>query len=863
MKLEVSAALLLAAGLAYAQDEHSPLWGSTSPPKYPAPWAQGTGEWAEAYAKAQEIVSQLTLLEKVNITTGVGWQGDNCIGNTGTIERFGIRNLCFQIAVTGVRSGDRSSAFPGSNTMAATWDKQLWFERGVAVGEEHYGKGVDFLLGPVISPLGRAPASGRTWEGISPDPVLSGIQAAQNIRGIRTTGVVPVAKHFLGNEQEHFRSVREDVTYFEGNITGSLSANIDDVSMHEVYLWPFADAVRAGVGGVMCSHNAVNNSQTCQNSYNLNYLLKGELGFQGFALSEWEAQYSGVSSALAGLDVSMAGDTSFLAGRAYYGANMTIAVLNGTIPEWRIDDMATRLLSAYFLGGRDQNPPLTNMNSYNKATYGYLHSAVGHGYKQINHHVDVRGDHSTHIRESANKAAVLLKNEGGLPLSKAGFTSVFGKDAIDPPYSVNGCYDGGCNEGTLALGWGSGFADFAYLISPMSAIQMEIAEVNGCLSSVTDNYAYPEIILQASQADQSIVFVNADSGEGYLVVDDNRGDRNNLTLWHGGDDLIETVASVSNNTIVVMHTVGAVDVTRWYDNPNVTAIVWAGLPGQESGSSIADILYGRVVPGGKLPFTWGARREDYSADVIYEYNNGLDAPQQDFEEGLFIDYRHFDAADIEPIWEFGFGKTYTTFEYSDISVEKHEVEPYVPTTGMTNEAPVLSGNYSRDTADYQFPSDINRVPLYIYPYLNSTDLAEAYDHDDYGDNSFIPEGATDGSPQPVHPAGGAPGGHPQLYDVMFTVSATITNTGSVAADEVVQLYVNHGGPTDPKVVLRNFDRLNNIAPGESKTFTAEVTRRDLSNWDPSVQNWVITDYPKTVYVGASSRKLHLSQELDI
>jgi beta-glucosidase len=311
---------------------------------------------------------------------------------------------------------------------------------------------------------------------------------------------------------------------------------------------------------------------------------------------------------------------------------------------------------------------------------------------------------------------------------------------------------------------------------------------------------------------------------------------------------------------VVIHSVGPVLVNSFYDSENITAILWAGLPGQESGNAIADILYGRENPGGKLPFTIGSSAAEYGPDLIYEPTNGNGSPQDNFEEGVFIDYRAFDKQNITPVYEFGFGLSYTTFEYSDIKVVKVSAGPYTPTTGLTPAAPTL-GNYSTNLEDYQFPDNVTRPATYIFPYLNSTNLAEASQDPEYGLNHTWPSGATDGSPQARIPAGGAPGGNPQLWDVLFTVEATITNNGSLAGDEVVQCYVSIGGPEDPKVQLRGFDRLS-IQPGQSATFHADITRRDVSNWDVASQNWVITEYPKTVFVGASSRKLTLTADLD-
>ncbi|KAI9740238.1 MAG: hypothetical protein M1834_004816 [Cirrosporium novae-zelandiae] len=811
----------------------------SSPPSYPSPWGSGTGDWAEAYEKARAFVKQMTLVEKVNLTTGTG--------------------------PLGVRDTDWQSAFPAGVTVGSTFDRKLMYERGYAMGAEHKAKGVTVVLGPVAGPLGRTAEGARNWEGFGSDPVLAGIAMEQTVKGIQDAGVVACAKHFIGNEQDHFRLVSETVDY-GWNISESFSANIDDATMHEVYLWPFADAVRAGVGSVMCSYNQVNNSYSCQNSYLMNHLLKGELGFEGFVVSDWPAQHAGVSSALAGLDMTMPGDYDWdNLGKTFFGSNLTLSVLNGTVPEWRIDDMATRIMAAFFKVGLTVEQPPINFNSFNLDTYGALHYAAGeeYGYGQINWHVDVRGNHSNIIREVAAKGTVLLKNvNNALPLKKPRFLAIVGEDAGPAKYGPNGCSDRGCDDGTLGMGWGSGTAAYPYMVTPQYAIEAHAIADGTIAQTITDNYAYDEITTLVSQVDATLVFVNADAGEWYIVVDENYGDRNNLTLWGGGEELIKNVTASCNNTIVIMHTPGPVLVSDWYENPNVTAILWAALPGQESGNSIVDILYGDINPAGRTPFTWGKTRSDYGTDVLYELNcQAPCAPQINFQEGKFIDYKAFDKVDVDPIYEFGFGLSYTTFAYSDLNIEKLSVADYTPTTANSTAAPVL-GNYSTNLADYQFPQNLTRVAGFLYPWLNSTNASLASEDSTYndGNNEYIPTGALDGSSQPINPAGGAPGGNPALWDVMYIVNATITNNGTLDGDEVPQLYVSLGGPDDAKVALRNFDRLT-IAAGESATFSANLTRRDLSNWDTASQNWVISNYTKTVYVGSSSRKLHLSQTL--
>ena len=278
------------------------LINGQSPPWYPSPQGGTVPSWQDSYAKAQKMVANMTLIEKVNITTGVGWAQGLCVGNTAAATSVGFPSLCLQDGPLGIRFCDHATSFPAAITTGSTWNRDLMRRRGEAHARQAKLKGINVLLGPSMGPIGRHPAGGRSWEGFGSDPVLQAVAAAETILGIQSQGVMATAKHFVGNEQEHFRKS------YEWGLPEAISSNIDDRTMHEIYTWPFAESVKAGVASVMCSYQMVNNSYACQNSKLMNGILKDELGFQGFVQSDWLAHRSGVASALAGLDMSMPGD---------------------------------------------------------------------------------------------------------------------------------------------------------------------------------------------------------------------------------------------------------------------------------------------------------------------------------------------------------------------------------------------------------------------------------------------------------------------------------------------------------------------------------------------------------------------------
>ncbi|TGZ78166.1 glycoside hydrolase family 3 protein [Ascodesmis nigricans] len=815
---------------------------TTSPPWYPAPKGGTAKSWEEAYRKAAELVGGLSLVEKALTPIGTGWAMGPCVGNTGPVPGK-FPSLCLQDGPLGVRFADLITAFPAGITAGSTWNRDLIRRRGAAMAAEQKAKGVNVLLGPSMGALGKFPAGGRNWEGFGSDPYLQGVASYEAITGIQSQGVIATAKHWVANEQEHFRQGVD-----------AISSNIDDRTMHEIYMWPFADSVKAEVGSVMCSYNKVNNSAACQNAYLQNGLLKDELGFQGFIMSDWGAQMSGVASVLAGMDMTMPGDgIDWDQRNSLLGPELTKAVLNSSVPMDRLDDMVTRIVATWYKLGQDSGYPEPNFSSWSKDDTGFIYWGSGEApIGVINQHIDVRADHASLAREIAAEGTVLLKNDRNtLPLQQPMKIGVYGEDAILIDGNPNLCPDRGCNRGTLMMGWGSGTVDINDPKEPLAEIRAKAATYGGVVEAVTDNNDIAAISSSAKKQDVCIVFINAAAGEGYLSWENVYGDRPNLDAQKNGDNVVIAVANNCDNTIVVVHSVGPVVMEKWVTKRQVRSILWANLPGQESGSSLVDILWGDVNPSGKLPYTIGRSLEDYGpgAQILYESNNG-NRPQQDFEDGLFIDYRYFDREKIQPRYEFGFGLSYTTFSYSPITITKLRPFTSHPSPRPPPESTPPEYNSTIPPVDSTHPpgsfTPINRL---IYPYLpaGSSITPGPYPY---------PDGYT--TPPPLSPAGGAQGGNPSLWDPLLRVSFTLTNTGPVAGAEVAQLYVVP--PTDSGVVmpvrqLRGFEKVF-LQPGESRVVEMELTRREVSFWDIEGQSWRVPVPGVGVTVGESSRKGH-------
>ncbi|KOS23202.1 putative beta-glucosidase M [Escovopsis weberi] len=627
-----------------------------STPARQSPLGQGRGSWAQAYAQARDLVRLMTLEEKANITHG--FPSDNvCAGSTGSVPRLGWPGMCLHDAGNGVRATDMVNSYPSAIHVGASWDANLTFQRGFYMGKEFKTKGINVLLGPNAGPLGRTPLGGRNWEGFSNDPYLSGRLNAATITGMQTAGVIANLKHLIGNEQETYRRAYSGIE--------AVSANIDDKTLHEFYLWPFVDGIRAGVASVMCSYNRVNGTYACMNGELMNDILKDQLEFEGFVLLDWNAQHD-VQSANAGLDMVMPLGGAF-------GPGLMDAVANGTVSEARLTDMATRIVAAWYLVGQEADFPRPGIGMQNLT--------------RPHAQVDARDKASRPtLLDGAIAGHVLVKNEDDtLPFRSApGMISVFGYDA-EVPRTKNtdtlfqlgyvssakmgqavlgeeNRFDQAAKGGTIVTGGRAGANSPAYIdgnpgaMQPLSAIQSRAREDGTWVNWDLDSFD-PDV---NGASDVCLIFINAMATEGW--------DRDGL---HDdfSDGLVLNVASKCANTVVVIHAAGVRLVDQWIEHENVTAVVIAHLPGQDSGSALVKLLYGEANFSGKLPYTLAKNESDYSVYQPCGVETPSDVdPQCDFTEGVYVDYRDFDAKNITPRYEFGYGLSYTTYSYSSLAV---------------------------------------------------------------------------------------------------------------------------------------------------------------------------------------------------
>jgi beta-glucosidase len=575
------------------------------------------------------MTPDLTVAEQAALTSGRdAW-------HTTRVESAGLPAITVTDGPHGVRlqadprdllHGQPATCFPPAVASASTWDPDLLRRMGEALGDECRAMDVAVLLGPGIN-LKRSPLGGRNFEYFSEDPLLAGILAAAWVNGLQSRNVGASLKHFAVNSQETDRL--------------RISADVDERTLRELYLSAFKRVVtQARPWTVMCAYNKVNGVYASQNHWLLTEVLRNEWGYEGVLVSDWGAVADRVAAVAAGLDLTMPGP----------------------------DDAGDRDLEEALAAGRLEPARLAQAAGRVAALVEKAAARVPGDYDQAEHH-DL-------AREIAGRAIVLLKNDGGiLPLAAddTGTIAVIGELARTPRYQGGGSsqitptlLDDALTEITAATEATVLFAP-GYLTGDSAA--QESAAQDGETEAEEDQDLLAEAVAVAETSDVALVFVgSAHETEG--------ADRDSIDLPAAHRELIEAVAKVNPRTVVILSN-GAVLATAPWDKA-VPAVVEGWLLGQAGGGAVADVLFGRVNPSGRLAETIPLRIQDHPSYLDFPGENG----HVRYGEGLFIGYRGFDARDQAVAYPFGFGLSYTTFDYGQATATAtdHGIEVRVPVT---------------------------------------------------------------------------------------------------------------------------------------------------------------------------------------
>ncbi len=601
--------------------------------------------------RAAALVAKMTQAEKLQLVHGYWYPTSSpatpdlpagfvpSAGAIAGIPRLGIPTLYESDASLGVanqieeRKGDTATALPSALATAATFDPALARAGGAMIGAEARAKRFNVLLAGGVN-LTRDPWGGRDFEYMGEDPLLAGTMAGEAIAGVQSNHIVSTVKHYALNAQETGRFV--------------LDAHLSEQAMHESDLLAFRIAIDAGhPGSVMCAYNQVNGDYACENHHTLTDILKGDWHYPGWVMSDWGAVHSTDKAALAGLDQESGQQ---LDAKPYFGPALAEAVAAGRVPQARIDDMVTHILTGVISSGLMDDPLPATIQPIDYKTHG-----------------DV-------AQRDAEAAIVLLKNEHGLlPLAASAKRIVL----IGAHADVGVLSGGGSSqvrsvggvpvEIRLTKGEAASFARITWhASSPSKALQA--AAPNATISYVdgTDPVA---AVKAAKGADLAIVFAWQWQTEAQ--------DAETLSLPDNQDALIGAVAAANSKTAVVLETGGPV-LMPWL--PKVPAVIEAWYPGQRGGEAIAAVLTGAVNPSGRLPITFPAaeaqapRPHAIGLDLLHKRdaagNSTTPLPMFDvhYPEGANVGYRWYEKTGAKPLFPFGYGLSYTGFRYSGLRV---------------------------------------------------------------------------------------------------------------------------------------------------------------------------------------------------
>ena len=670
--------------------------------------------------------------------TAAGVRGIPRLGIPATISCDGPAGLHFYPFRDNTDKTFYCTAFPVGTLSASSWDLDLMEMMTGALGDEVHEYGVDMFLGPGMN-IHRSPLCGRNFEYFSEDPVLSGKMAAAYVRGIQSNGVTATVKHYAANNQETNRTEND--------------ARIGQRALREIYLKNFEIAIKEGrPGALMASYNKLN-GEYAQQSYDLlTTVLRDEWGYDGVVLTDHGAKEGTVKAAKAGCDLMQPGNEEEL-------ERMLDAVKKGTITRDELERNARHVLHYIVSTPRFQ------------------------GYKFSND-PDLKA-HAELARKVAGESIVMLKNEGGtLPLKAGAKLAVYGVGSED----------------FVAVGIGSGHVVAKHVANMRESLTAAGFELNQDLAGyykayveldhatkrvagamdwlMYESWGYgkkvsePDVPLnqlpqQAAESDAAIIVISRDAGEGNdrTMVDD-------FELTARDRKLIRRVSdefhAKGKKVVVILNIGGVIETVSWKNLADAILLPWQ--PGQEGAYAVADVLTGKVNPSGKLTMTFPVDALDHPSSANFpafpqrgESEEGLrkNIDYTEYAEGIWVGYRHFTTREVPVSYPFGYGLSYTTFQYSK---------------------PVVKAS-------------------------------------------------SDG----------------------FTASVTVTNTGSLAGKEVVEVYVSapSGGLEKPSRELKAFGKTKSLAPGESQTLSFTVPAYDLASFNEAASAWQTAAGNYQVLFGAS------------
>ncbi|WP_290062435.1 beta-glucosidase family protein [Amycolatopsis solani] len=761
--------------------------------------------------RVRGLVGELTLDEKLSLVHG--GTDPNSVGEAGYVPgvpRLGVPSLRLADGSAGVRVDKPSVVMPAPVALASSFDESLATRYGAGVGREARALGTDVLLSPMVNTI-RIPYGGRNFETFSEDPLLTSRIAAAEVKGIAGQGTIPVVKHLAGNNQENDRQ--------------TINVQMDDQTLHEVELPGFEAAVKAGAGAVMCSYNNLNGPSACANGDLLTGILREQLAFKGWVMSDWRMSLT-PDSLPKGLDQEMPDGT-------YFGDQLKTAISEGKIPQSALDTAVARILGqmdrfhlldnparpardlsgltataqdvaqagAVLLRNEKAALPLSTTRSGSVAVIGYNAKTP-----------KLNGGGSSHVLPSATPATPLdqiKKRAGSTTTYTAGYDpagEAVPADALSPAYTQGGGLPAG-SEGVFYNGTITAPTEGDYSIQLQATGGGGFLQVDGTasglfgdsiatgytgitvhltagqhslllygfadfvnplkvnlhwLTPVTAQAKIAEAVAAAKAATTPIVFAYDDSSEGL--------DRPDLSLPGYQDELIDAVATANPRTVVVLNTASAVKMP-WLAKTAAVLEMW--YPGQKGAEATTALLYGDVNPQGKLTQTFPVDE----AHTLVSGEAGL-YPGQDgqvkYTEGVDIGYRWYADKKVTPLFPFGYGLSYTSFAYSGLTASN----------------------------------------------------------------------ASDGG---------------------LDVKVTVRNTGTRTGTEVAQVFV---GPS-PQVTapqaptaLGGYAKVT-LTAGAYRTLTIHVDPRQLSYWDSAAKAWKRGGGTRSVKAGSSSASLPLSTTVTV